>query len=308
MLKDLLKDRASMMSSARSFFFSRKVTETDVPILSKGASVDAHIDLIPSKISRAHTYYLHSSPEYGMKRLLSEGSGDIYQLSHVFRDGEISPKHRPEFMMCEWYRLNFSFQQIIDETLDFIRLFLGPLPAEQKTYRKTLLDFGIDPFSDYKTLEQELIKRGVEPYPGLEDEGTDGCLNLILSHFIEPTLGQDKLFVLSHYPASQAALAKTTQEEGHLVAERFEVYYKGYELANGYHELADPIEQEKRLIEANEQRIKYGKEALPIDYKFLDALKKGMPPCCGVAVGFDRLMMLRHNRTSIRDILPLDDY
>lgn len=308
MLKDLLKDRASMMSSARSFFSSRKVTETDVPILSKGASVDAHIDLIPSKISRAHTYYLHSSPEYGMKRLLSEGSGDIYQLSHVFRDGEISPKHRPEFMMCEWYRLNFSFQQIIDETLDFIRLFLGPLPAEQKTYRKTLLDFGIDPFSDYKTLEQELIKLGVEPYPGLEDEGTDGCLNLILSHFIEPTLGQDKLFVLSHYPASQAALAKTTQEEGHLVAERFEVYYKGYELANGYHELADPIEQEKRLIEANEQRIKYGKEALPIDYKFLDALKKGMPPCCGVAVGFDRLMMLRHNRTSIRDILPLDDY
>lgn len=308
MLKDLLKDRASMLSSARSFFSSRNVTETDVPILSKSASVDAHIDLIPSKISHKETYYLHSSPEYGMKRLLTQGSGDIYQLSHVFRDGEISARHRPEFMMCEWYRLNFSFQALIDETLDFIRLFLGPLPAEQKTYRDTFLALGIDPFSDYDTLVSELKKRGVDPYPGLEDEGADGCLNLLLSHFIEPTLGKDHLFVLSHYPASQAALAKTTLEAGHPVAERFEVYYKGYELANGYHELADPIEQEKRLIEANSHRVKLGKEPLPIDYDFLSALKKGLPPCCGVAVGFDRLMMLRHHKTNIKEILPLDDY
>ena len=308
MITDLLKDRALMMSSARSFFSSKNVTETDIPILSKGASVDAHIDLIPAKVSRKETYYLHSSPEYGMKRLLAEGSGDIYQLSHVFRDGEISPKHRPEFMMCEWYRLNFTFQQIIDETVDFISLFLGALPVEQKTYRQTFLDFGIDPFSDYETLVNELKKRGIEPYPELKAEGTDGCLNLLLSHFIEPTLGQNKLFILSHYPASQAALAKTTLEAGHPVAERFEVYYNGYELANGYHELADPIEQEKRLIEANESRIAFGKDPLPIDYAFLAALKKGLPPCCGVAVGFDRLMMLRHHKTNIKEILPLDDF
>ncbi|MFN4174752.1 MAG: amino acid--tRNA ligase-related protein, partial [Parachlamydiaceae bacterium] len=167
---------------------------------------------------------------------------------------------------------------------------------------------GIDPFADYETLLSELKKRGIDPYPGLEEEGPDGCLNLLLSHVIEPTLGQNRLFVLTHYPASQAALAQTTHEAGHLVAERFEVYFKGYELANGYHELADPVEQEKRLIEANDHRVKLKKAPLPIDTAFLAALKKGLPPCCGVAVGFDRLMMLRHEKNDIKEILPLDDF
>lgn len=309
MANKILLDRARMMAEVRSFFSSRNVTETDVPLLSKGASVDAHIDLIPAILSQKETYYLHSSPEYGMKRLLANGSGDIYQLSHVFRDGEISPKHRPEFMMCEWYRLDFSFQALINETLDFIRLFLGPLPAIQKTYRQTFLDaLNLDPFSPYDILVQALVSRGVEPYAGLEEEGPDGVLNLLLSHLIEPTLGQNGLFVLTHYPATQAALAKTTLEEGHPVAERFEVYYNGVELANGYHELADPIEQEKRLEEANLHRQRLGKAPLPIDYAFLNALKKGLPPCCGVAVGFDRLMMLRCGTGHIRDVLALDDY
>lgn len=306
-MTNFLKDRAAMLKAARAFFDSRGAYETDVPILSESASVDAHIDLIPATLSGKKTYYLHSSPEYGMKRLLSEGSGDIYQISHVFRDGEFSQKHRPEFMMAEWYRLGFTFQQIIDETLDFIRLFLGSLKAEQLTYEETFKRFlNIDPFND--DLYSQIIKNGIDPYPGLKEEGRDGQLNVLLSHLIEPKLGQNSLFVLSHYPASQAALAKTVTLNNNLVAERFEVYYNGIELANGYHELTNADEQEKRFQEANLEREKMGKKPLPIDFSFLAALKKGLPPSCGVAVGFDRLMMLRHQTQNLKSILPIDDY
>jgi lysyl-tRNA synthetase class 2 len=241
-----------------------------------------------------------------MKRLLSDGLGDCYQLSHVFRQGEIGSKHNPEFMMAEWYRLGFAFEELIEETVQFVRIFLGNLPFEVLSYRDTFKRYaGFDYVtSSNKQLLSYLSKKNIEVYPSVIEEGKDALLNLILGLIIEPKLGENGLFVLAYYPSTQAALAKTKDYNDEKVAERFEIYFKGMELANGYHELADALEQRQRLIQANLHRIALGKSSLPIDERFLDALEKGLPDCCGVAVGFDRLMMLRHKTSSIDEVIP----
>jgi len=297
--KALLEDRAHMMAAARSFFATRGVMEVDVPILTQGASIDAHIDLMPATYKRKDIRHLHSSPEHGMKRLLAHGSGDIYQLSHVFRDGELGARHNPEFMMVEWYRVGLPYETLIEETLDFIRLFVGPLPVEHLTYAEA--------FQRYLNLDYMKVTLADldRPYLGLEKEDHDALLNVYVGTYIEPNLGKEGLTVLKAYPASQASLAKTQQDaQGRPIAERFEVYYKGLELCNGYHELTDPHEQRVRFEEANAYRLRLGKQPLPLDELFIKSLHKGMPDTCGVAVGFDRLMMLRHQAHSISQILP----
>ncbi len=300
-----LQDRALMLKKARHFFDERKVLEVDCPILSAQASVDAHIDLIVALYQGSKKHYMHSSPEMGMKRLLAEGIGDIYQLSHVFRDGEWSAKHNPEFMMAEWYRLNFSLEQMMEETIQFIRLFLDQLPYRIVSYREIFLQTtGID----YVTAsEQDLFDyiqlQNIPFYPSILEEGKDALLNLILGSQIEPGLGQDELFVLAYYPASQAALARKRLHGTERVAERFEVYHQGVELANGFHELTDAVEQRQRFQESNAARLALGKDSLPLDENFIQALEKGLPDCCGVAVGFDRLMMLRQRQHHIAHVL-----
>lgn len=302
-----LRDRARMFAISRSFFSERGVLEVDCPILSSGAAIDTHIDLITALYARKEVCYLHSSPEYGMKRLLSEGSGDIYQLSHVFRDEELSSKHNPEFTMVEWYRLGMSFVSMIAETLDFIRLFLGDLPHEIITYKEAFHRYaGIN----YLVMTDDqligyLRSRGIEVDSATASEGRDALLNVILGTTIESHLGQEGLCALAYYPSTQAALAQTQWHGEEHVAERFEIYYHGMELANGYHELADAKEQRDRLISANKERMQLGKEPLPLDEDFLQALEGGVPDCSGVAVGFDRLMMLRHGTDEINDILSL---
>lgn len=293
-----------MLAKARQFFHHRQVMEVDCPCITQAASIDAHIDLMPVK-GIHDLRYLHSSPEYCMKRLLTEGIGDIYQLGHVFRQEEQSSKHNPEFTMAEWYRLGISFEAMIAETIDFIRLFLGELPFQVISYREIFLKYtGIDYLSaSSQDLLNYLAKRELIPYQGIENEGKDALLNLILGSFIEPQLGQDELFVLAYYPSTQAALAKTRRFDDEIVAERFEVYYKGVELCNGYHELVHAQEQRQRFNESNAFRQQLGKEALPIDERFLKALDKGLPDSCGVAVGFDRLMMLRHG-VDIEAVMP----
>lgn len=279
----LLQDRAHMLGLARQFFALRGIMEVDCPLIAKAACIDQHIDLM-----EVHTFsgirYLHSSPEYFMKRLLAIGSGDIYQLAHVFRDAEHSSKHNPEFMMAEWYRTGFAFGAMIEETLDFITLFLGEQKVEHLTYEEAFLrHVGINPLT---ASDQELLDcLSISPY----SKERDDLLNLLLATHIEPNL--QGLVVLKHFPASQAALAK--KERG--IALRFEIYCKGIELCNGYQELIDAKEQRLRLEEANKCREK----KLPLDEAFLQALEKGLPECCGVAVGFDRLMMLRHELSSL---------
>ncbi len=295
-----------MLQKARHFFSERNILEVDCPILSAQASLDPNIDLMTALYRQKERYFLHSSPEFGMKRLLADGIGDIYQLSHVFRDGECGHKHNPEFTMAEWYRLEFTMEQIMDETIKFIRLFLGELSSKIVTYREVFLKtIGLD----YVTASEEELyafinNHKISHYPSILTDGKDSLLNLILESKIEETLGQGELTVLAYYPASQAALARKRMHGIEPVAERFEVYYQGVELANGYHELIDPTEQRQRFMEDNRTRLNMKKEALPFDENFLRALEKGLPDCSGVAVGFDRLMMLRHRSPNISDVIP----
>ncbi|NDD58066.1 MAG: EF-P lysine aminoacylase GenX [Chlamydiae bacterium] len=302
----ILKDRALMLHRARLFFMNVGLTEVDTPLLCPAAPVDAHIDLIQSQMHDGKMGYFHSSPEYAMKRLIAMGLTNIFQLSHVFRYGEEGRLHNPEFTMAEWYQENFSLDQIINQTLDFIKIFLGDLPCEQLTYKDlfiehTNLDIDLSPVKD---LIQFIQERQMYPPKDLCQWDKDTLLQYILSFFIEPVLGMDKLTVLKYFPASQSALSQLTLYQDTLVSERFEIYFQGIELANGYHELTDPQEQLKRFQLSNQKRKDMGKLELPIDKKFLEALEQGLPDCSGVAVGFDRLMMLRHKQSELSQVLP----
>ncbi len=288
-----------MLAHVRAFFAQREVVEVDCPALTKNAPVDEHTDVMSVSVASGEKRYLHTSPEYGMKRLLAAGCGDIYQMSHVFREGESGHLHNPEFMMVEWYRLGMPFEHFIEETLNFLRLFLKDLPAQCQSYRELLkAHTGIDYLKANKEdLLEVLNSRQIK----LSSEWDfDGLLQLILSTFIEPSLGEHSLFVITDFPASQAALSQVKNG----VAERFEVYHKGIELANGYHELADAEEQRKRFIDANAKRIRNGKNPLPIDDYLIDALAQGFPDCCGVAAGFDRLFMLMQKEKTVEAVLP----
>lgn len=301
----ILQDRAQMLARARAFFAGRGVVEVDCPALSRSAPIDVHIEVMPVSLLGGEVGYLHTSPEYGMKRLLAAGMGAIYQISHVFRNGEIGPLHNPEFTLVEWYR-ELSFDLFIEETLAFIRLFLQDLPSERIGYREALLRYaGIDYLS--ASLDDLLAcvqKHEIHPEQRSGAWDRETLLHLLMSFVVEPHLGKGALSVLTDYPATQAALAQTHWKGEEQVAERFEIYYQGIELTNGYHELTDPVEQKRRLEEANQTRRSQGKEPLPLDEHFLAALEEGLPDCCGVAVGFDRLMLLRHNKTSLEDVLP----
>ena len=302
-----LKDRAEMFGRVRAFFAERSVLEVDCPALGKASPIDLHIDVMSVFSRKELLGYLHTSPEYGMKRLLSAGMGDIYQMSHVFRDGEIGPLHNPEFTMVEWYRLNFTFERMIAETLDLIQLFLGPLTITKISYRDALLKFaGIDYLkADPRALLEWAHQKGITLPQEAANWDKETLLQLLMSALVEPRLGVDELCVLCDYPATQAALAKTRLKGEEAVADRFEIYFRGIELCNGYHELTDSQEQRRRLIAENNARAEREKEILKVDEHFLEALEAGMPDCCGVAVGFDRLLLLRLKKDSLSEILPL---
>lgn len=285
--KGTVRERAEKFAAVRSFFAERGVLEADTNILSRSAPVDAHIDVMKVDMGRGKTGYLHTSPEYGLKKLLAKGSGDIYQLGHVFRSEEESHLHSPEFTMVEWYRIGMDYEDFIEETLDLIRLFLGDLPSKILSYREALLTYaGIDFVHD-----RDLAKKVAPFSPEAKQWDRDTQLNLLFSHLVEPHLGHQELTVVTDYPATQAALAKIREIDGALVARRFEIYYNSVELCNGFDELADAKEQKIRFEKENQKRLELGKEALPIDEEFLACLET-LPECCGVAVGFDRLMKL----------------
>lgn len=288
-----------MLKSVRSFFDERGVLEVDTPLLSHAAPIAEHIEIMTVHFQNGKKGYLHSSPEYAMKRLIAQGSGDIYQLSHVFREGEIGDRHNPEFMMIEWYRLGFTLDDLIAETIDLIHLFLPQAPITSYTYAEAFQQFaGID-YRSATAQDLQTIARHHAPHPSWDKET---MLHFVMGFIIEPQL--KNLSVITDYPASQAALAQTTLKNGTLVAQRFEIYYNGMELANGFHELTDAKEQRRRFVEDNELRKQKGKLPLPIDENFLTALETGLPDCCGVAVGFDRLLMLMLGKIVIDEIFP----
>lgn len=302
----ILIDRANCFARVRDYFAKKNVLEVDCPSLVRCPPIDNNIDVMEVFYSESEMGYLHTSPEYAMKRLISYGMKDIYHIGHVFRKGDLGSKHSPEFTMIEWYRIGVDYRSFILETCDLIHLFLGELPISFLSYREAFRKFaGIDPFTATKErCIQEIQKRKIDASFSLEEEELDTLLHLLLSHTIEDHLGQEELTVLFEFPSSQASLARTFTKEGAKVAERFEIYFQGVELANGFHELADGEELRKRFENENVRRVDSGKKPYPIDEKFLDSLKN-LPDSCGVSVGFDRLMMLKHQKTSIHEVIPL---
>ncbi len=302
----MLRDRGACLAKARDFFASRGILEVDTPLLQRFSPVDEYIEVFCVEMDEAVTGFLHTSPEYAMKRLLCEGIGDIYQLGHVFRKGECGALHHPEFTMAEWYRVGADYHTFIQETADFITLFLGKLQLEVLPYREALKRYAnIDYlWATEAEIRQALRAHGVALHGEESSWKKKELLHALLSFIVEPQLGRNGLTVLYEYPPCEAALAHTLQKEEEMVAERFEIYYKGVELANGYHELGDPLELRRRFKEANVARIEKGKKPLPIDELFLKALERGFPCCCGVAVGFDRLMLLRLSATHLQEVLP----
>lgn len=300
----LLQDRAAMLAKARAFFAERNVLEVDCCALAPCPTIDSNIDVIPAEVAPFQIGYLHTSPEYAMKRLLSQGIGDIFYLGHVFRQGEIGKIHNPEFTMAEWYRVGFTFDQMIEETCAFIQLFLGNKMAVTKISYAEAFEKYVD--VNYRTANvTELLKAATKlkltPDPTWSRET---LIHFLLTYAIEPALGKNELTIMTHYPPEQAALACVVEKNGERVAERFEAYYQGVELCNGYHELADSSELRRRFREENAARVKEGKPSYALDEDFLASLGTHFPDCCGVSVGIDRLLFLRHKVKSLAEILP----
>ncbi|WP_386687679.1 elongation factor P--(R)-beta-lysine ligase [Lonepinella sp. MS14437] len=304
-IKNLLA-RAKIMAEIRCFFSERGVLEVETPILSAFGVTDVHLSTFSTEFiapfnEQSKTLWLNTSPEYPMKRLLAAGSGAIFQLCHVFRNEEAGRSHNPEFTMLEWYRPFFDMYRLINEVDDLLQNILDCEPTESLSYQFVFQQYvGLDPLSASKA---ELIAKAKE-YNFIcdENEERDTLLQFLFTEVVEPKIGQTRPVAIYHFPASQAALAQISSED-HRVAERFEFYYKGLELANGFHELIDAHEQMNRFEQDNHLRQKLGLPTRSIDTRLLAALQAGMPNTSGVALGVDRLMMIALGAERIEEVM-----
>ncbi|WP_417566346.1 EF-P lysine aminoacylase EpmA [Marinobacter sp.] len=305
-----LKSRAQQLAFVRGFFAQRGVLEVETPILGQRGVTDPNLDGIQAHVSAgARTGgWLQTSPEYHMKRLLAAGCGSAYQVSRVFRNGELGRRHNPEFSMLEWYREGFDDVALMSEVSDLVCGWLGCQPPEIIRYRDAVKRWAnIDAF---EATDRELLRhceQWLEPEQ-LADLGRDGCLDLLMSFAVEPNLGRQRPVFITGYPASQASLARVSTLDGHEIAHRFELYINGLELCNGYWELTDPKEQRRRFETDNRLRRRSGKPEMALDEAFLAALGQGLPECSGVALGLDRLLMIKLGVDDIREVLafPFD--
>lgn len=308
---ETLRERARLMAKVRAFFAQRDVLEVETPVLGQGGSTDVHLvslhTLARTDKGQRHLW-LQTSPEFHMKRLLAAGSGPIFQLARSFRDGEIGARHNIEFTMLEWYRPQFSLDQLIDETATLIMSLLPSFPGPLVHYRyrelfHTYLE--VDPFTtSLEKLRSLAAERGQMSAKTLAGEGRETCLDLLMSMVIEPQLGKAELSVVVDYPASQAALARRHQDaDGEWVASRFELYLNGIELANGYDELTDAAEQRERFAADNAERRRLGLPEVDVDERLLAALEHGIPDGAGVALGIDRLIQLALGKARLEDVL-----
>jgi len=305
-----LRLRAALLRRLRAMFDQHGFIEVETPILSADTVVDRHIEPLAVVVSESQKLWLQTSPEFGMKRLLAAGAEAIYQVTRAFRANERGTLHNIEFTMVEWYRRGDSMTEGINWLSDLAEALLGLGPAERLSYGEAFQRYvGINPhLADVALLEKTVRNAGIEPPVGLPKNDRDGWLDLLLIERIEPHLGQDRPTILYDYPASQAALAQIRkgEKEGEPpVAKRFELYVHGIELANGYHELTDPDELRRRNAAINQQRIADGKSPLPESSRLLAAMEQGLPDSTGVALGFDRLVMLAAgpNAKSIADVI-----
>ena len=299
------RQRAAMLDRARAFFSSRGVLEVDTSALSRHTTSDPNIESFSIAGPAERALYLQTSPESFMKRLLADGYPDIYSICRVFRGGESGRLHQPEFTMAEWYRHGFGLSEMIGETVDFIAAVLqrpGLVDAEVFEYEDAFRRFaGVEPFSAPIDELADAAEADQDLRSGLGDN-RDAWLDLLLSTRVAGTFADDELTVLRHFPASQAALARGCPADAR-VADRFEVFFGATELANGFVELRSPDEQRRRMIADLERRRESGRRPVPLDEHLLAALESGLPECAGVAVGFERLLMLACGASDIREVL-----
>lgn len=310
---ETLRRRSTLLNATRSFFQERGLVEVETPALVQHAVTDPHLENIPVQLGSpagpGHSLFLHTSPEFHMKRLLAAGAPDIWQLGKVFRAGEAGPRHEPEFTLLEWYRLDYTLAQLAAETCELLAALArvaevpGAAPTISSctpvywTYAALFQDcLGIDPrradADELKACARSVLgdRLGADVCAGLGDE-TSLWLDLLMSHVIGARLAGTGIAVITGYPAAQAALARLDPAD-ETIAERFEVFCGGIEVANGYRELVDAAEQRRRFQADLAFRQRMGRSAVEPDSRLLAAMEHGLPDCAGVAVGFDRVVML----------------
>jgi elongation factor P--(R)-beta-lysine ligase len=318
---DALRFRAEVLRNIREYFFRQGVLEVETPVLSRGISLDCHIDVFSARFhplgfarpsprgedsgtdDGGETFFLQTSPEPHMKRLLCRGFPDIYQIGKSFRNGEKGGLHNPEFTMLEWYRKGFTLSGLMDEVEKVCLIATGPLPTVRKTYSEVFREIlnvdplvaDIDELFTLPSLKGRLPSR--DAFPTRAE-----ALEFIMAHVIEPAFPPRTLTFIHDFPSEQAAQAQVHAGDSRL-AHRFEVYGGGMELGNGYLELADPDEYERRFDGENAKRRSRGKPELPKDPNLLRDLRLGLPPCAGVAMGVDRLVQLGLGQGNIRSVL-----
>ncbi len=315
--------RAQMLAAIRQFFDARKVLEVQTPLLSKAANTDTFLQSVAAQVTyqdKPCRYYLHTSPEFAMKRLLASWQVPIYQLCPVFRDNEIGSRHNIEFTMLEWYQPNYSLTELADELSQLLEAVYGyPIIMNHYRYVDAFMDFvGIHPLTASITALQAVAQdKGLSAALLVEnqvdsqvDDNTNSedarqeWLDLLFSHAVEPNLGYDLPTLITDYPPATAALAKTAvDKEGNLIAKRFELYIDGVEIANAYDELADGQALRERFEQDNVLRQCHGLPIVPIDEHLLAACDN-LPPCSGIAVGIDRLLMVLTRAKTLAEVIP----
>ena len=303
----MLRERASLLSEIRRFFAQRDVLEVETPLLSSSANPDAAIDPMLSCFRlpgshRSQILYLQTSPEFPMKRLLAAGCGSIFQICHAFRNGESGRLHNPEFTLLEWYRIDYDHLQLMDD-VDALLMQLLPDSSAAARHRYAelfLIHTGLDLFTATHAQLQERAETVGVVMP--ESAHSGWLIEMLFELCVGPWLQQQQCVMVYDYPAAQASLSQLSAQDSR-VAERFEYFFQGVELANGFHELADAAEQRRRFEAENLKRRQAGDEQLPLDEHFLQALEHGLPDCSGVALGIDRLVMLRCGVDQIEEVL-----
>ena len=299
-----IRERARIYKKIRYFFEQRNVLEVDTPLLSTSTNTDANIASIEAS-DRGLALYLQSSPEFAMKRLLAAGNGSIYQICHAFRAGEQGRQHHHEFTLLEWYRAGFDYQHLMEEVEQLINFLSDRKNDFQRVRYRDL--FVQHTSIDIDSVElPELQTRCDSLLPGTDASHLDfnQCLDLLIALVIEPAM-RGYVFVYD-YPLSQAALARVSESDPN-VAERFELFHDGLELANGFSELTDANLQRERFEADNRQREANALPLYPIDYRLLAALENGLPECAGVAIGLDRLLMVLLALDSIDQVISFTD-
>lgn len=302
----VLRQRSQLLDQIRQFFLSRDVLEVDTPLIAPAGNPAPYIEQLTTSLNNS-TYYLQTSPEFAMKRLLAAGSGPIFQLNKVFRAGEVGRYHQPEFTMLEWYQSGYSQQQMLDEVHQICQLALDSTTYTVCSYTQLFQDYcHLHPLDTTTDLLQQYAYEHHYVDRDLQLDH-DGWLQLIMSQAIEPYLGQHQPCFVIDYPASQAALARLNPDDPRW-AQRFELYYQGLELANGFVELTDPAIQRQRFENELAQREQQGLPTMPLDEAFLASLQHGLPDSVGVALGFDRLLMLATGVQHINQVVPFPTY